>query len=161
MPKTRPKQLDSEWVRGMIRVGSRINAWVYRVTNGRLGGTWRIMAGFRKPVPVLLLTTTGRRSGREHTVPLLYLRDGDDIVVVASTGGLPKDPAWYLNVTANPSVGVQIGSDVQNRRARTATDEERSRLWPRLVDVYADFETYQQWTEHTRRIPVVILEPVN
>lgn len=160
MPKTRPPQLDADWVRTLIRLGSRANTWIYRKTAGRLGGTWRFMAGFRKPVPVLLLTTTGRRTGKERTVPLLYLRDGVDIVVVASTGGLPDHPAWYRNLTADPEVTVQVGTDVSRRRARTASDDERTRLWPRLVELYADFETYQQWTAETREIPVVVLEPV-
>lgn len=159
MANQRPKQLDSDWVRNLIRVGSKLNTWVYRKTGGTLGGKWRVMAGFRSPVPVMLLTTTGRKSGKERTVPLLYLRDGTDIVVVASTGGLPKHPAWYLNLQEDPDVTVQVGSEVSRRRARTATDDERSRLWPRLVDLYADFETYQQWTAHTREIPVVILSP--
>jgi deazaflavin-dependent oxidoreductase (nitroreductase family) len=160
MPKSRPDQLDADWVRSLIRLGSRANTWIYRVTGGRLGGKWRFMAGFKKPVPVLLLTTTGRRSGKERTVPLLYLRDGVDIVVVASTGGLPDHPAWYHNLSADPEVSVQVGSDVSRRRGRTATDDERDRLWPRLVEMYADFETYQQWTADTREIPVVILEPL-
>jgi F420H(2)-dependent quinone reductase len=159
MATPRPKQLDADWVRSLIRLGSKLNTWVYRKTGGRLGGKWRVMAGFRKPVPVMLLTTTGRKSGEEHTVPLLYLRDGTDIVVVASTGGLPRHPAWFLNLKNDPDVTVQVGSEVSRRRARVATQEERSRLWPRLVDLYADFETYQQWTAHTREIPVVILEP--
>jgi deazaflavin-dependent oxidoreductase (nitroreductase family) len=160
MPKSRPDQLDADWVRSLIRLGSRANTWIYRVTGGRLGGKWRFMAGFKKPVPVLLLTTTGRRSGKERTVPLLYLRDGVDIVVVASTGGLPDHPAWYHNLSADPEVSVQVGSDVSRRRGHTATDDERDRLWPRLVEMYADFETYQQWTADTREIPVVILEPI-
>lgn len=160
MSKPRPDQLDAGWVRTLIRLGSRANTWLYQTTGGRLGGTWRVMAGFKKPVPVLLLTATGRRTGRERTVPLLYLQDGADVVVVASTGGLPHHPSWYLNVTANPHVTVQIGSEVSRRRARTATTEEREQLWSRLVELYADFETYQAWTEHTRQIPVVILEPL-
>jgi len=160
MPKTRPPQLDSDWVRNLIRLGSRLNTWAYRRTGGRFGGNWRVMAGFKKPVPVLLLTTTGRRTGQERTVPLLYLRDGLDVVVVASTGGLPKHPAWYGNLQADPGVTVQVGTDVSKRRGRTATADERERLWPRLVELYADFETYQQWTQHTREIPVVVLEPI-
>lgn len=131
--------------------------WVYRRTNGRVGGKWRIGAGFRKPVPTLLLEHRGRKSGKLFTVPLLYLRDGRDVVVVASQGGLPNHPQWYRNLVASPDTTVQIGAERRTVRAATADAEERGRLWPRLVGLYADFDTYQSWTE--REIPVVILRP--
>lgn len=115
------------------------------------------MAGFRKPVPVCLLTHTGRRPGKEFTTPLLFLRDGDDVVVVASQGGLPTHPQWYRNVVATPEVVVQVRGDVRRMAARTADPAERAALWPRLVELYADFETYQAWTD--REIPVVVCSP--
>jgi deazaflavin-dependent oxidoreductase (nitroreductase family) len=106
---------------------------------------------------VLLLDHRGRKSGRLHTTPLLYMHDGADTVVVASQGGLPKHPQWYLNLRAHPDTHIQIRADRRPVRARTADPEERSRLWPLLLDVYADFELYQSWAE--REIPVVILQP--
>lgn len=155
-PKERPAQLDSPMVSTIIKVGSRLNTRLYRISGGRLGKTWRIGAGLSKPVAVCLLTTTGRRTGEPRTVPLLYLRGGDRFVFVASQGGLPKNPAWYLNLTADPAVVIEVGRERFEMVARTASDAERAELWPRLVDMYADFATYDSWTERT--IPVVICE---
>jgi deazaflavin-dependent oxidoreductase (nitroreductase family) len=132
--------------------------WFYRRTRGRIGGKWRVGAGFRKPVPTLLLEHRGRRSGRVFTTPLLYITDGPNVVVVASQGGLPKHPPWYHNLLANPDTRIQIRAEHMPVRARTADQEERTRLWPLLIDAYADFDNYQSWTE--REIPVVILQPI-
>jgi F420H(2)-dependent quinone reductase len=153
----RPRQLDSPLLPVIFRHMSRAQVWVYRKTNGRIGGKWRIGAGFRKPVPTLLLEHRGRKSGKLFTVPLLYLRDGQDLVVVASQGGLPNHPQWYRNLVACPDTIAQIGGERRGVRALTAGAQQRSRLWPRLVELYADFDTYQSWTE--REIPVVVLRP--
>ncbi|MFM9700555.1 nitroreductase family deazaflavin-dependent oxidoreductase [Streptomyces europaeiscabiei] len=136
---------------------AKIQVWAYRRTCGRLGGTWRMAAGFRKPAPVLLLDHRGRKSGRLYTTPLLYMTDGPDTVVVASQGGLPKNPQWYLNLRSHPDTHIQIRAERRRVRARTADPQERSRLWPLLLEVYADFELYQAWAE--REIPVVVLHP--
>lgn len=157
MPNNRPKQLDSPMVTTAIKYMSKINTWAYRRTGGRIGGKWRVGAGFRKPVPTLLLEHVGRKSGKQFVAPLLYLRDGEDIVIVASQGGLPKNPQWYHNLLARPDTTVQIGKERLPVHARLADDAERERLWPRLVELYADFDTYRSWTE--RRIPIFILEP--
>ncbi|MCX0271364.1 nitroreductase family deazaflavin-dependent oxidoreductase [Nocardia zapadnayensis] len=153
----RPKQLDSPLVQTVIKYMSKVNTWTYRKTGGRVGGTWRVGAGFRKPVPTLLLEHTGRKSGKQFTVPLLFLRDDANIIVVASQGGMPKNPQWYHNLVAAPDTTVQIGKDRIPVRARLADDAERDRLWPKLLELYADFDNYQSWTE--RRIPVFVLEP--
>jgi deazaflavin-dependent oxidoreductase (nitroreductase family) len=153
----RPRQLDSPLLPVIFRHMSRAQVWVYRKTNGRVGGKWRIGAGFRKPVPTLLLEHRGRKSGKLFTTPLLYLADGSDVVVVASQGGLPNHPQWYRNLVASPDTVVQIGSERRPVRAVTADAAQRTRLWPQLVELYADFDTYQSWTE--REIPVVILQP--
>lgn len=153
----RPQQLDSPLLPVIFRHMSRAQVWVYRKTNGRIGGRWRIGAGFRKPVPTLLLEHRGRKSGKLFTVPLLYLRDGQDVVVVASQGGLPNHPQWYRNLVAYPDTIAQIGGERRSVRAVTADAQLRRRLWPRLVELYADFDTYQSWTG--REIPVVILQP--
>ena len=157
MVKTRPKGLDSPVTAKVIKVMSRANVRLYQATGGRVGGTWRVGSALRHGTPVCLLTTIGRKSGQERVSPLLYLADGDRVVVVASQGGLPKNPMWYLNIRADPEVTVQVGSSIRPMRARVADAEERAALWPRLVEMYADFENYQSWTD--REIPVVICEP--
>lgn len=157
MAPERPKQLDSPLLPVIFRYATRAQVWLYRKTGGRIGGKWRIGAGFKKPVPTLLLEHRGRKSGKTFVAPLLYMRDGADVVVVASQGGRRDNPQWYRNVVADPDVHIEIGGERRAVRARTATAEERAQLWPRLVEVYADFDTYQSWTE--REIPVVILQP--
>ena len=96
------------WSRSCLKRVSRTQVWLYRRTNGRVGGTWRVGAAFRKPVPVLLLDHLGRRSGTLFTTPLLYLEDGADVVVVASQGGMATHPQWYRNLLAAPDTQVQI-----------------------------------------------------
>jgi deazaflavin-dependent oxidoreductase (nitroreductase family) len=155
-PAVRPKGLDHPIVPKIMKIMSRANVWLYQRTGGRLGSKWRVGSAFPRGVPVLLMTHTGRKSGRQLTAPLLYLEDGDALVVVASQGGLPTDPQWYLNVLAHPEVEVQVGARKEPRRARVVSEAERAVLWPRLVAHYADFATYQAWTERT--IPVVRLE---
>lgn len=156
MTDQRPSGLDSRITADVIKWMSRANVKLYRATGGRLGGTWRVGSAFPWGVPVCLLTTTGRKSGEPRVSPLLFLEDGDRVVLVASQGGLPTNPMWYLNIRANPDVTVQIRSQHRAMRARVATDAERSALWPRLVGLYADFDKYQSWTDRT--IPVVICE---
>ncbi len=106
---------------------------------------------------MLLLTTTGRVTGRPHTVPLLYLRDGESIVTIASYGGRNRHPEWYLNLLATPSATVQVGSSKRRVFARTASADERRNWWPRVVDAYSDYAVYQ--TRSDREIPVVFLDP--
>jgi deazaflavin-dependent oxidoreductase (nitroreductase family) len=132
---------------------SAVNRFVFRLTGGRLGGR------FRGGAPVGLLTTTGRRSGQRRTTPLIYLEDADRVVLVASQGGLPKHPIWYLNLSASHLVDFQKprGSALRYR-ARTANAEEKRALWPRLCAIYRDYDDYQARTD--RPIPVVILDPL-
>ena len=155
--KPRPKQLDSPVVPRIIKMMSGANVWLYRRTGGRVGSTWRVGSAFPGGIPVCLLTTRGRVSGKARTVPLVYLADGDRLVLVASQGGLPRNPQWYSNVLADPLVVVQVRGRVRTMRARTADPDERAALWPRLVEMYEDYESYQSWTE--REIPVVVCEP--
>jgi deazaflavin-dependent oxidoreductase (nitroreductase family) len=132
----------------LFEVVTRVNVVLFRATGGRIGG--RI-----GKVRILLLHHVGRRSGVERVSPLLYLADGDDLVVVASKGGVDSHPAWFHNVTAHPNTTVELGSERRAVVARVASDEERARLWPLVVDVYAPYESYQGHTERT--IPLVIL----
>lgn len=113
-------------------------------------------AGGRANAPTLLLTTTGRKSGRHITMPLLYGQDGDNYIIVGSKGGAPQHPAWYLNLQANPQVEVQVVEKRFRARARTAVGEERQRLWQLMVDVHPPYPDYQKST--TRVLPVVVLE---
>ncbi|MBV9830965.1 MAG: nitroreductase family deazaflavin-dependent oxidoreductase [Marmoricola sp.] len=153
----KPPNLDGEFTRRVIKLMSRVNVRLYQLTGGRVGGTWRVGAGWRNPVPICLVEHRGRRTGKLRTTPLVYLRDGDDVVVVASQAGRPQHPLWYRNLQADPDVTVQVRRDRLPMRARTAGTDERARLWPRLVDLYADYDSYQSWTD--REIPVVVLEP--
>jgi deazaflavin-dependent oxidoreductase (nitroreductase family) len=127
-----------------------VNNAVYRATGGRLMGSF-------DGNPVLLLHHVGRRSGERRVTPLIYLPDGEDVVVVGSMGGTPKHPAWFHNVCAQPDTEVEIGRERRAVRARTAGPDERARLWPRLVERYPAFASYQRRTD--REIPVVILSP--
>ena len=140
---------QQRFARPVIKVMSSLNTWIYRLSGGRIWGKW-LQGG-----PILLLTTVGRRSGRAHTTPLLYLREGDDIVIVASKGGMPRHPDWFLNLEADANVEVEIGADRTLMKARRASVEEKKTLWPRLVAMYSDYADYQART--TRDIPVVIL----
>ncbi len=154
----RQKALASPVAAKAIKWMARGQVKVFRLTNGRIGSKWRIGAGFRKPVPTLLLDHVGRKSGTQFTTPLLYLADGPRLVVVGSQGGLPKDPQWVANLRAHPDTTVHVrGERARPVRARVVDEAERAELWPRLVELYADFATYQATTD--RRIPVIVLEP--
>ncbi|WP_184080171.1 nitroreductase/quinone reductase family protein [Nocardiopsis mwathae] len=122
----------------------------YQASDGEEGHDWL------KGTTVLLLTTTGRRTGKSRTTPLIYRTDGPDFVVVASNGGAPDSPSWYKNLTTHPEVGVQVKGDRFTARARTASEAEKERLWPRMAAVWPDYDEYQAKTD--RPIPVVILQ---
>ncbi len=130
-----------------------VHTFLYRATGGRVGHS---LPG--SPVRVLLLDHVGARSGTRRTSPLLYVRDGEDIVVVASKGGFPKHPAWYHNLMANPDTTVQVGSEHRKVHARVATAEERPALWEKAVAAYHGYEDYAARSKG-REIPLVVLEP--
>ncbi|MBM7458295.1 nitroreductase family deazaflavin-dependent oxidoreductase [Rhodococcus coprophilus] len=153
---TAPNGLNSKATVPIIKWMSRVNVAAYRSTGGRIGGKWRVGSAFPWGIPVCLVTTIGRKTGQPRTAPLLFLEDGDKVLLVASQGGLPKHPMWFRNIQANPEVTVQIKSRVRKMRARVATDAERAEYWPRLVAMYPDFDNYQSWTD--RVIPVVVCE---
>jgi len=116
------------------------------------------VTGMFENAPLVLLTTTGAKSGREHTTPVVYTRDGDNVVVIASKGGAPTNPAWYHNLVAHPEVTVELPGETFTAKARVAEGEERDRLYRAQADVMPGFDEYQAKT--TRRIPVVVLERV-
>jgi deazaflavin-dependent oxidoreductase (nitroreductase family) len=140
---------DRSWP--VLKRVMRAHAAVYRATNGRIGGH---VPGLPS---LLLLDHVGRRSGVRRTTPLVYMPDGEDLLVVASKGGYPQHPSWLHNLRENPEAEVQIGSKRTKVRAREASAEERLRLWPRAVEHNPHWGRYQQRTE--RDIPLVILEP--
>jgi deazaflavin-dependent oxidoreductase (nitroreductase family) len=142
------KLADRSWpVLGRLMDG---HMYLYRATHGLIG---HHVPGLP---PMLLLDHVGAKSGTKRTAPLLYIRDGDDVVIVASKGGYRKHPAWFHNLNANPDTTVQIGSERRAVHARVATPDERDRLWPRAVKAYGDYARYQERTD--REIPLVILE---
>jgi deazaflavin-dependent oxidoreductase (nitroreductase family) len=121
----------------------------YLETNGADGHIWN-------GVPTLLLTTRGRKSGEARTLPLIYGRDGDRYVIVASRGGAPDHPGWYKNLVANSSVGLQVAADKFQARASTAKGADRARLWKTMTKIWPAYDEYQAKTK--REIPVVVLE---
>jgi F420H(2)-dependent quinone reductase len=128
------------------------HTFIYRASGG--------LIGHRVPgaPPTLLLEHVGAKSGQKRISPLTYtLGDGDDLVLVASKGGYPKNPAWFHNLKANPDTVVQVGREKRSVHARVATSEERKKLWPRVVENYSGYADYQKRTD--REIPLVILEP--
>jgi deazaflavin-dependent oxidoreductase (nitroreductase family) len=127
------------------------HAKIYRATNG--------LIGYRVPgaPAVLLLDHVGAKSGARRTTPLVFARDGQNVILIASKGGYPKNPAWFHNLVANPDTTIQIGSKRTNVHARIAKPEERERLWRLAVEVYGGYEDYRRRTE--REIPLVVLEP--
>jgi deazaflavin-dependent oxidoreductase (nitroreductase family) len=156
-PNKKPAQLNSPIVSKVMKYAGKAHVWVYRKSGGKIGGNWRIGAGLKKPVPTLLLEHIGRKSGKTFVSPLVYIHDGQDVVVVASQGGRDTHPQWYRNLVAVPDAYIEIGSDRRAVRAEVAGPEERRRLWPKLVQAYADFDTYQSWAD--REIPVIVLKP--
>jgi proline iminopeptidase len=124
----------------------------YVETDGEVGYIWR------EGAPILILTTTGRKSGEERSTPLIFGEDGDNVVVVASQGGAPEHPGWYRNLAKTPEVGVQIKGDRFRARARTTEGDERDRLWRQMNGIWSYYDAYQEKTART--IPVVVLERV-
>ena len=138
--------------RFMIRALSRIHARAYRISKGRILDR---IAG----MPVLLLTTTGRRSSKQRTATLTYFRDDADFVVIGSFGGSDVPPAWWLNLQRNPWASVLIGGTTSNVTAREATAEEHDRLWPLVTETHPGYARYQERT--ARPLPIVLLTPVS
>jgi deazaflavin-dependent oxidoreductase (nitroreductase family) len=136
-------------VRWLLALISSIHRAIYRLFGGRIGGS---LGGIR----VLLLTTIGRRSGRERVTPLLYVEDAKGWVVVASNAGDDRNPAWWLNLRARSEATLQVGRERHAVRARRATPEEEAVLWPKLIEAYGPYARYRERAR--REIPVVILE---
>jgi deazaflavin-dependent oxidoreductase (nitroreductase family) len=134
-----------------LKLGSGVHSGVYRATGGRLFGRMG-------KSPILLLNTVGRKTGKKRTSPLLYVMDGEDFVIIASKGGAPTHPAWYLNLKANPDATVEVGDREVRVRAQEADPEEKARLWQKMVEMYPTYDDYQ--TKTKREIPLLLLRPV-
>jgi F420H(2)-dependent quinone reductase len=145
-PTVRPKRKGIALQRFFINT----HIGLYRRTNGAIGGR---MAGRS----MLLLTTIGRKSGLERTTPLQYMQDGNDYLLMASDGGAPQDPQWCRNLVENPQAKIQVGSNIIDVTTRKANPEERSRLWPIIIEKSQEFAGYQK--KMTREIPIIILTP--
>jgi deazaflavin-dependent oxidoreductase (nitroreductase family) len=135
-----------------LKLGSGAHAGVYRATGGKLFGRMG-------KSPILLLNTVGRKSGRKRTSPLLYVMDGEDFVIIASKGGAPTHPAWYLNLRADPEATVEVGDREVRVRAEETDSEEKARLWQKMVEMYPTYDDYQKKTE--REIPLLKLHSVH
>jgi deazaflavin-dependent oxidoreductase (nitroreductase family) len=134
----------------VLRVAGKLNVPLYRLSRGRVGGKIG-------KAPVLLLTSTGRRSGQSRTAPVLYMHDGPNVVVIGSNAGNDKAPAWSYNLKANSDAEVEIQREHRLVRARVAEGEERERLWNAMNEQYEGFEDYRERT--SRDIAVFVLEP--
>jgi deazaflavin-dependent oxidoreductase (nitroreductase family) len=144
-----PKEL-ADWIKNHVQR--------YVATDGADGYLWDAsLGGGKGMVPTLLLTTTGRKSGRILTLPLIFGRSGPNYIVVASKGGAPAHPSWYLNLQANPLVQLQVKAEKFSARAHTADNAERAALWPKMVEIYGPYAQYQTKTD--RQIPIVVLIP--
>ena len=134
----------------LLNLMTKAQVAAYRATGGRIGGR-------HKRAPVLLLDHVGRKSGQTRTTPLLYRRDGEDLVIVASRGGSDATPAWWLNLKASPVTTVTVGRERRRVQAQQASPDDKARLWPELVQMFPDYAMYQ--TRTSRDIPVIILSP--
>ena len=149
MSDSAPTELP-DWIRDHVRR--------YRESNGADGHLWDSkVAGGPGPVPTLLLTTTGRKSKRRQTLPLIYGKTKSGYAIVASKGGAPSHPAWFLNLRDDPTVDVQVAAEKFRARARVANSGERTALWQQMAAIYPPYDDYQRRTQ--REIPVVVLEP--
>jgi len=142
--------VDRSWP--LLKRGVEVHTFAYRASRGLIGHHIPILG-----IDMLLLEHVGARSGKRRTTPLLYIRDGNNLAIIASKGGNPRHPSWFHNLSANPETTVQVGSERRAVRARVADSEERERLWQRAVETYSQYADYQARTD--REIPVVVLEP--
>jgi F420H(2)-dependent quinone reductase len=133
-----------------LKLGTGVHSGVYRATGGKL-------LGRMGKSPILLLNTVGRKSGKKRTTPLLYVMDGEDFVIIASKGGAPSHPAWYLNLMSTPDATVEVGDREVRVKAKEVDGEEKIRLWQMMVQIYPTYDDYQ--TKTKREIPLLLLRP--
>jgi len=145
------ERLNTTRTRTFIKWMSRAQTWLFKTTNGKLGNK------FLRGAEVGILTTVGRKTGEPRESPLLFLREGSRIVLVASQSGRATNPMWYLNLVANPRITFRTKAGSHELVAREATDPERDEYWPKLDAMYPDFVNYRSYTD--RKIPIIICDP--
>ena len=133
-----------------LKLGTIVHSGIYRATGGKL-------LGRMGQSPILLLNSVGRKSGKKRATPLLYVVDGEGFVIIASKGGTPSHPAWYLNLKANPDATVEVGDRKVRVRAEEEGGEEKERLWQKMAEMYPTYDDYQKKTK--REIPLLVLHP--
>ncbi len=138
--------------RVIMRWATRLQVAVFRATKGRM------MNKFIGGYPVCIVTTTGAKTGKTRRIALIHLPHGDNKLLVASQGGMPKNPVWYYNIKAHPDIEIMVGGEEKRYRARQVSDDEKAALWPHLLSLYPDFDEYQARTD--RNIPVFSCEPL-
>jgi len=137
--------------RVIMRWATKLQVAVFRATKGRM------MNKFIGGYPVCIVTTTGAKTGKTRRIALIHLPHGDNKLLVASQGGMPKNPVWYYNIKAHPDIEIMVGGEEKRYRARQVSDDEKAALWPHLLSLYPDFDEYQARTD--RNIPVFSCEP--
>ena len=133
-------------IHNIIRQYTRLNVWVFKQSKGRL------MKKFPGGFPICVVETTGAKSGKKREIALIHLPIGDDVLLVASQGGMEKHPLWYHNIVAHPDIAITVAGKTRNMHARQVSDDEKRELWPHLLSLYPDFDEYQARTD--RNIPV-------
>lgn len=139
-------------IKFVLRWASKLQVAVFSASKGRLMG--KFFGGY----PICMVTMTGAKSGKTRRIPLIHLPHGDNKLMVASCGGMPKNPVWYYNIVANPEIRIMADGEEKTYIARQVSDEEKAELWPHLLSLYPDFDEYQARTD--RNIPVFSCEPV-
>lgn len=150
-PRAEMPVFKQRLIRFIDRNYAKLNVWMYRKTDGKWGGR------FQGKADVVLITMTGRRSGREITTPVIHIPHGDGILMVASQGGLAKNPLWYGNIMAHPRITVQFRATKRAMIARQVSEEEKKELWPVICEVFPDYDLFQNRT--ARNIPVLECTP--
>lgn len=152
MTQIKPYSPFQEWIGSvLIKNAGNMQVWLYETSKGKLANTFL-------GAPVAILTTTGRKSGKTRKAPVLFLEDGERVLIAATKGGMSKPPIWYLNIVANPDVAIQIGARKRNMRVREADENEQAVLWPKLEAMYAGFVEYRERLAGVRNAPLLILE---
>ncbi|MCB1615144.1 MAG: nitroreductase family deazaflavin-dependent oxidoreductase, partial [Pseudomonadales bacterium] len=156
--KTRREDIDEipekafPFIRFFMKWYTRFNVWVYKKSNGRL------MKNFPGGFPICIVSMVGKKSGLAREIALIHLPYGEQKIIIASQGGLEKNPVWYYNIKANPNISIMVGGHTEKYRARQISEEEKAGLWPHILSLYPDFDEYQARTD--RDIPVFLCDPV-
>ncbi len=147
-------EIPEKWVwlvRAITKLYTRLNVFVFKKTNGKL------MKNFPGGYPICIVTMTGKKSGKKREIPLIHLPHGDDKYLVASQGGMNKNPIWYNNIAANPNIEILVNGESKAYLATQISSEEKAQIWPHLLSLYPDFDEYQARTD--RDIPVFRCSP--